>query len=272
MTKRITIYFYFYLLPILTFGQITKVEEYISVDSGKYFLNNVIYKDISNRIIEKRQIDYNGKNSNDWTTLTKFEYVDSLPVRIEIKSKDNPNELVVANNFYNSNNNQTKSILKRNNDTVLLSTFIYNNRKQLIEMNTISFMNYLGEKSKQVKTKKQYQYSDTILTEEWILTADNKKTEHYKFENKAESRKIIKEKLLIDKLDYLEKQKFIEVYNDSNQLIEDYTYFNNGTLFRKHQYSYNKKNQLLEILEFGSDIDKPMVRIEYKYYQIEKID
>lgn len=77
---------------------------------------------------------------------------------------------------------------------------------------------------------------------------------------------------MIDEIEYLEKQRFIEIYNTSNQKIEDYTYFNNGTLYRKHIFNYNINGQLIEILEFGLDTEKPIVTIKYRYKQIDKID
>lgn len=182
LKKSFAIIIYVLLYPLLVLGQIIKTEEYVSLNNEDYSLSEVTYKDNSNRIIEKRKIKFDGNSSEDWITQSKLYYEDTLLVKIEIISKDAPNIITTGLNLYDKNHKKTNSIVKRNNDTILNIDYVYNDKMQLIEESTTTYINYFGEEATPIITTKLYKYKDTLLSEQWVLSDKNTKIEHYRYD------------------------------------------------------------------------------------------
>lgn len=252
------------------------VEQWISMPvNAPPYLSEVWIQDSLKNIIEKRTIDFNGKSRENWINKTRSEYDSNLLKRVlsytrEYKKGKKPSiEMIID---YNSDNlmisNEIYDKTKKNNLTPAIYTnYYYDCNDNIIKEITTSTIDYLGNPSDTSYIIIEYKYDSVNLVEEWKVAEDSSIYDHFGYISDSCGNMI--EKRLLDKLDYLEKEVYINNYDSTGKLIDDRTIFNNGALFRKHVYHYNSTGDLIELFEYASDTDKADVKIVYKYIDLE---
>lgn len=258
-------------LACCALGQNTWVIQSVSLTDTTSYIVDARLQDEMGNILEQRQINYGSNSIDDWTSRTVFIFESKKLTRTELFNKQHQEgKEPYAVQIYQFDKDEQKSNLtiynltSRDSSISLTKEFKYESDTNLIQEISTRYVDYMGNQIEPVKFIIEYKYNDKgQKIEEWAKDSEEKISDHYSFKYDQNGNLI--EKRLLDEIDYLEKTVFTYKFDSQGRLESDETKFNNGQVFRRHKYVYNKDYDLKEVLEYCSETESICGKIIYEY-------